>query len=39
MEPAPSDEPETPRIRWGRSIIGGVVLGLIGVAIGKLLYP
>ena len=33
------DQPEPSRIRWGRTIAGGVVLGLIGVAIGRLLFP
>lgn len=28
-----------PRIRWMRTVIGGVVLGLAGVLAGKLLFP
>ena len=28
-----------PRIRWVRTVIGGVVLGLVGVLAGRLLFP
>ncbi|WP_294056286.1 hypothetical protein [Sphingomonas sp.] len=38
MIESPLPDPEPPRrIRWVRTIVAGVILGLIGVAIGRLL--
>jgi hypothetical protein len=39
MDPAVPDPEERPPIRWLRVIASGLVLGLVGVAIGHLLAP
>ncbi len=39
METSAQTDSSRPRIRWVRTVIGGIVLGLVVVLIGNLLFP
>ncbi|MBC9033190.1 hypothetical protein IAG41_12395 [Sphingomonas sp. JC676] len=39
METSAQTDSSRPRIRWVRTVIGGVVLGLVVVLVGNLLFP
>ena len=39
METSAQTDSSRPRIRWARTVIGGIVLGLVVVLVGNLLFP